>query len=63
MEGRKHTYNMRIYSKIFTSNKGRMSASNRSLEEGPSVVTKAFPRVFLIILGHFYEFYDRRGLQ
>ena len=43
IEDRKHTHNMRIYSKIFTFIKGRVNATDRSLEEGPSVVNMTFP--------------------
>ena len=28
-----------------------------SLEDGPNVVTRVFPYIFLIIPGHFYWFY------
>ena len=34
---------MRIYSKICTSIRGRVNASDKSLEDAPSIVTKAFP--------------------
>ena len=33
-----------------------MNSSDRSLEDGPSIVTKAFPCISLIIPGHFYRF-------
>ena len=42
---------MKVYSKIGSSIKGCMNASNRPLEDGPSVVTKALPYVSLIVLG------------
>ena len=34
-----------------------MNLSDKSLEDGPSIVTKAFPCVSLVVLGHYYEFY------
>ena len=34
-----------------------MNSRDKSLEDGPSVVTKVFPYIFLVILGHFYWFY------
>ena len=33
-----------------------MNSSGRSLEDGPSIVTKAFPCISLIIPSHFYRF-------
>ena len=33
-----------------------MNSSDGLLEDGPSIVTKAFPCISLIILGHFYCF-------
>ena len=38
-----------------------MNSSDRSLEDGPSIVTKAFPCISLVILGHFYRFYQIYG--
>ena len=43
-----------------------MNSRDKSLEDRPSVVTKAFPCISLIILDHFYwfyRFYGRRGLS
>ena len=40
-----------------------MNLSARSLEEGPSVVTKAFPYISLVVSGHFYGFYSGRCLD
>ena len=42
-----------------------MNSRDRSLEDGPRVVTKAFPCISLVIPRHsywFYWFYDGRGL-
>ena len=42
-----------------------MNSRDKSLEDRPSIVTKAFPYISLIILDHFYWFYwfyGRRGL-
>ena len=42
-----------------------MNSRDRSLEDGPSVVTKTFPCISLVIPGYFnwfYRFYDGRGL-
>ena len=42
-----------------------MNSRDRSLEDGPSIVTKAFPCISLVIPGHFYwfyRFYGGRGL-
>ena len=33
-----------------------MNSSDGSLEDGPSIVTKAFPGISFIISGHFYWF-------
>ena len=33
-----------------------MTSRDRSLEDGPSIVTKAFPCISLVIPGHFYSF-------
>ena len=33
-----------------------MNSSDGSLEDGPSIVTKAFPGISLIVPGHFYWF-------
>ena len=30
-----------------------MNSRDRSLEDGPSIVTKAFPCISLVVLGHF----------
>ena len=38
-----------------------MNSCDRSLEDGPGVVTKAFPSIFLVVLGHFYWFYQFYG--
>ena len=38
-----------------------MNSRDRSLEDGPSVVTKTFSRISLIIPGHFYWFYQIYG--
>ena len=38
-----------------------MNSRDRSLEDGPSAVTKAFPCISLIIPGHFYRFYHFYG--
>ena len=41
-----------------------MNSRDRSLEDVPSVVTKAFPCIFLVVSGHFnwfYQFNGRRG--
>ena len=65
MEDRKHTHNMGIDSKISPSTYGCMNSNDRSLEDGPSIVTKAFPGISLIVPGHFYWFgwiYVRIGL-
>ena len=40
-----------------------MNSSNRSLEDGPSVVTKTFPCIFLVALGHFCRFNSGRCLD
>ena len=34
-----------------------MNSHGRSLENGPSVVTKVFPCISLVIVGHFNWFY------
>ena len=39
-----------------------MNSGERSLEDGPDVVTKAFPCISLIISSHFYGFYGGRCL-
>ena len=42
-----------------------MNSRDRSLEDGPRVVTKTFPSISLINPGHFYwlyRFYGGRGL-
>ena len=39
-----------------------MNSCDKSLEDGPSVVTKVFPCIFLVISGHFNWFYGGRGL-
>ena len=65
MEDRKHTHNMGIYSKIRSSIMGCENSRDRSLEDGPGVVTKAFPCISLVTPGHFYwfyRFYGGRGL-
>ena len=33
-----------------------MNSCNRSLEDGPSIVTKAFPCISLVVPGYFYWF-------
>ena len=38
-----------------------MNSCDRSLEDGPSVVTKAFPCISPVIPGHFYWFYQFYG--
>ena len=38
-----------------------MNSRNRSLEDGSSVVTKAFSLISLVILGHFNRFYQIYG--
>ena len=38
-----------------------MNSRDRSLEDGPSVVAKAFPCISLVIPGYFYEFYRFYG--
>ena len=43
MKDRKHTHDMRIYSKVCTSIKGCVNSGERSLEDGPRVVLKACP--------------------
>ena len=58
IEDRKHTHYMSIYSKICTCIKRCINVSDRSLEDRPCIVTKAFPCISLAILGHFYEFYN-----
>ena len=43
-----------------------MNSRDRSLEDGPSVVTKAFSCISLVISSHFdgfYRFYGGRGLN
>ena len=40
-----------------------MNSGDRSLEEGPCVVTNAFPYISLIVLSHFYWFNDGRSLS
>ena len=42
VEDRYYTHYVRIYPKICTSIKGHVNASDKSLEDVPSVVTKAF---------------------
>ena len=42
-----------------------MNSHDKSLEDRPSVVTKAFPYISLVVLGYFnwfYRFYGGRGL-
>ena len=42
-----------------------MNSRDRSLEDGPNIVTKAFPYISLVVPGRFYWFYwfyGRRGL-
>ena len=56
MEDRKHTHDMRIYSKICPSSKGCMNSSDGSLENGSSIVTQTFPVISLVVPGHFYWF-------
>ena len=61
MEDRKHTHYMGITSEIRPSIYGCVNSRNRSLEDGPSVVTKAFPCISLVFLGHFNWFYWING--
>ena len=56
MEDREHTHCMRIYSKICTSIKEHMNKHDKSLKDGSSIVIEVPPRIFLVILGHFYRF-------
>ena len=56
MEDTKHTHDMRINSKICPSIYGCVNSHDRSLEDGPSIVTKAFPCISLVIPSHFYWF-------
>ena len=49
MEDRKHTHYVSIYSKIHTSIKGGINLSDKSLEDGPSEVIKAFHCIFLVV--------------
>ena len=60
MEDGQHTHYMGVYSKIFTSIKECVNASNRSLEDGPSLVTKVLPSISLVVPGHFCRFYRQR---
>ena len=34
-----------------------MNPGDRSLEDGPGIVTKVFPCISLVVPGHFYWFY------
>ena len=52
MEDRSHTHHMRIYPKIYISTKWCMNTSNESLEDRPSIITKASPNISLIVLSH-----------
>ena len=56
MKDRQHAHYMGVYSKIGPSSQGCVNSSDGSLEDGPSIVTKAFPSISFIILGHFYWF-------
>ena len=56
MEDRKHTHDMEIDSKIFPSSSRCMNSRDGSLEDRPSIVTKAFPCISLVVPGHFYWF-------
>ena len=56
MKDKKHTHYMSIYSKIWTSIKKFMNSSDKSLDDTPSVVTKAFPYISLVVPRNFYEF-------
>ena len=56
IEDRKHAHKMGIYSKIGPSSKGCVNSSDGLLEDGPSIVTKAFLGISLIVPGHFYWF-------
>ena len=60
MEDRQHTHHMQIYPKIHISIKWCMNTSDKSLEDGPGVVTKASPNNSLVVPGHFYRLYDQR---
>ena len=62
MDDRKHTHNIEIYSKICASIEGCVNSSDTSLEDGRVIVTKAFPSISLVVLGHFYGFYGGRCL-
>ena len=37
-----------------------MNSSDRSLKDGPSIVTKEFSRISLVGMGYFYGFYGGR---
>ena len=56
MEDRLHAHNMGIELKIFTSIKGCLYMSDKSLREESCVASKALPKISLVILGHVYEF-------
>ena len=53
MEDRENTHNMKIYPKICPSIWGCMNSSDRSLEDGPSVLPKAFTCNFFRHAGPF----------
>ena len=40
-----------------------MNPGDKFLEDGPGVVTKAFPCISFVIPGHFYWFYVRKCLS
>ena len=56
IEDRKHTHHMGINSKISPSSWGCVNSSDGSLEDRPSIVTKAFLGISLVVTGHFYWF-------
>ena len=61
MVDRKHTHNMGINSKICPSILGCVNSRDTSLEDKPSVGTKAFSCISLVIPSHFYWFYQIDG--
>ena len=38
-----------------------MNSRDMSLEDGPGIVTKAFPYISLVVIGHFYGFHQFYG--
>ena len=53
MEDGKHTHYVSVYPKIHISIKGGVNSSDMFVEDRPSIVTKAFPSIFLLMMGHF----------